>query len=292
MFEYNDIKITLLMPGSGKVCRNRDGYIHCKTTPYIIFAQAYVGHYELTVAGQTWRLRPGEAFFTPPNLPLTITHRVEPESGEMRMRWLHFNVVFPGGIPLDTMFDFPFRVDRETSDKLAVPIDELQQLDDTHTIAAAVRKNQLGFTCIHHLLPLLRPRKNLDEFYRMSPQLLPLLDYINRHIHRAISLDELARYGHLSRAGLCRLFTAALNAPPYHYILRVRLEQIAECLRNSSASIGEIAAEFNYPNQFLLSRQFKANYGISPHIYRQTQAWKYAVASQNGTTCIEKKPTE
>ena len=275
MFEYNDIKITTLAPGGGALEAKKDGHLHCKTTPYIIFAQAYVGHYELTAAGQTWIMEPGEAFFTPPNLPLAITHRVDPSIGKMRMRWLHFNVVFPGGIPLDAMFDFPFHVDRETSEQLAGPIEELRHLSEVHTIAAAVRKNQLGFTCLHHLVPLLQPRKNLEGFYRLSPQLLPLLDYINRHLRQSISIAEITRHGHLSRAGLNRLFAAALNTPPYHYILRLRLEQIAECLRNSSASIGEIAEKFNYPNQFLLSRQFKSQYGMSPQRYRQTMAWKY-----------------
>jgi len=69
--------------------------------------------------------------------------------------------------------------------------------------------------------------------------------------------------------------TLRLNTSPYHYILELRLEQIAERLRNSSATLGEIAAEFNYPNQFLLSRQFKARYGMSPQHYRQTREWQY-----------------
>ena len=275
MFNFNDVKLEMLVPGCGKITAERDGLVYRKTTPHIIFAQAEVGHYELDAAGQHLQLAPGEALFTPPNLPLTITHRVDPESGEMRMRRLHFNVMLWGGIPIDTMFEFPLRVNRDIGEQLAAPIEELLRLQNQHTLTAAIRKNLVGYTCLQILMPLLTPKSNLAGFSLYSSRLIPIVEYIRKHLDWKLTVSELAAHSKMSRAGLYQLFAATLNVAPHQYLNRLRLELVAEKLRGTDQTIGEIAEEMDFPNQFLLSRQFKAQYGLSPSEYRQSKAWQY-----------------
>jgi len=275
MFNINDIKLEMLTPGSGVMSEKTELLVHRKTTPYIIFAQGYVGNYELEAAGKHMVMATGDAFFTPPNLPLVITHRLDPARQEMRMRWLHFNVSLWNGIPLDAMYEFPLVVEKRTADKLVKPLRKLSQLRDDLSFAATVRKNELGFKCLKYLLPLLKPRSNMAGFSRYSPRIVPIIDYIRQHLTRRLSIEELAEHGNISRAGLYHLFEATLNVSPHQYINRLRLDLIAEKLRGSDLTIGEIAAELDYPNQFLLSRQFKERYGVSPQLYRKTRAWLY-----------------
>ena len=75
---------------AGDFSMTQEGYLHCKTLPVYIFAQAYEGWYELEAGGEAVRCEEGGAFFTPPNLPLKIRHHVNRASGVMRVRYVHF----------------------------------------------------------------------------------------------------------------------------------------------------------------------------------------------------------
>ncbi len=275
MFEFCDIKLDMLEPGRGYVEGKRDCWVHRKTTPYIIFAQAFKGHYELEADGQNLILREGEAFFTPPDLPLVITHRINPKSGEMKMRWLHFNVSLLGGIPIERMFDFPLKVEKDICEKMAEPIDELYRLRDSCSIASAIRKNLLGYQCLELLFPLLKPHYDTVAFSRYSARIVQIIEYIRGHKGRTIHIGALAAHCGISRAGLYKLFSATLNTTPQRYINRMRLEQVAEMLRSTDKTIGEIAAELNFPDQFVLCRQFKTQYGMPPNEYRKNKSWQY-----------------
>ena len=104
------------------------------------------------------------------------------------------------------MFEFPLRVPRAVADTLVAPIDALRELRDAHDFAAAVRKNQLGFSCLVLLLPLLRPRVDLDGLNRYSDRLTPILDFIRARIDRKLTVDDVVDFSRMSRAGLFLLF--------------------------------------------------------------------------------------
>lgn len=195
--------------------------------------------------------------------------------GEMKIRYLHFNVTIWNSIELNTMFEFPLLVSRDIAEKLAVPIEALRELENKDDFASVIKKNQLGFTCMEQLLPLLRPRPNMEYLVAYSSRIIPVIEYIRTHLNRKLTMEEVVMRSNMSRGGLFNLFRKTLNISPHQYIIRMRLNLAAEKLRNSDLTLGEIAEELGYPNQFLLSRNFKDTYGISPSRYRQTQAWKF-----------------
>ncbi len=65
------------------------------------------------------------------------------------------------------------------------------------------------------------------------------------------------------------LFTQVNYLPPQHFLLRARLEQAAKLLVNTRETVGGIAGECGFRDEFYFSRIFKKYYRLSPKQYRQ-----------------------
>lgn len=99
-------------------------------------------------------------------------------------------------------------------------------------------------------------------------QLLQVLDYIDAHLGREITLAELAELVDLSQFHFGRLFKQSLGLSPYQYLLRQRTERAKVLLRRSDQSIAEIAVECGFNSHSHLGRKFRQLTGITPKAYR------------------------
>lgn len=84
------------------------------------------------------------------------------------------------------------------------------------------------------------------------------------HIDDPITTLQLARTVKLSRRQLERLFQKYLNASPAKYYLELRLARAHQLLRQSNASIFNIAIACGFSSSTHFSHSFKNHYGISP----------------------------
>ena len=80
-----------------------------------------------------------------------------------------------------------------------------------------------------------------------------------------------ARRFDMAPATFRRRFRAATGMSPREYALQARLERVRERLLEGGDSVATIAADLGYRDAFLLSRQFKARFGLSPSDYRATR---------------------
>jgi AraC-like DNA-binding protein len=87
---------------------------------------------------------------------------------------------------------------------------------------------------------------------------------LHGNLDRTVSLDELSRAAGLSGFHLSRYFAAAYGAPPGRYHRRLRLEHAAERLRQSTASITEIALDAGYSELSAFSHAFRRQFGYPP----------------------------
>lgn len=94
-------------------------------------------------------------------------------------------------------------------------------------------------------------------------------DIIHSCYDRDPDLDELSREAAMSKFHFLRVFKSVYGITPHQYLVKVRMEKAAALLKNSPASINEIAASlgFEYPNSFI--KAFKNTYGIAPLQYRK-----------------------
>lgn len=95
-------------------------------------------------------------------------------------------------------------------------------------------------------------------------QLSLIVDYVEAHLDRNLSLEELARVVHLSPYYFTRLFKQAVGAPPHRYHVQRRVARAKELLRTGSHSIADVASLVGFSSQGHLNYHFKRAVGMTP----------------------------
>lgn len=93
-------------------------------------------------------------------------------------------------------------------------------------------------------------------------------EYIEKHIHDRISIDELAGLVALSRRTFERRFRDATNNPVLVYIQRVRIEAAKRQFESSRKNINEVMYDVGYTDTKAFRSIFKRITGLTPVEYR------------------------
>jgi AraC family transcriptional regulator len=104
----------------------------------------------------------------------------------------------------------------------------------------------------------------------LSPtQLKRVTDYINDHLDRDLSLEELAAIAQLSAYHFCRSFKRSTGLTPHQYVIRQRVERAKQLLKDSKLGIAEVAVACGFTHQSHLNRHFKRLTGVTPKNFSQ-----------------------
>jgi AraC family transcriptional regulator len=113
-------------------------------------------------------------------------------------------------------------------------------------------------------LPMTRTRRP-----KLSPpQLRRVLEYIDAHLDRRMTLAELADVVHVSPRHFCRLFRNTFGATPHRYVVSLRVERARGLLAANRLPIGEIAKSLGFASQSHFTDVFHKATGTSPRYYR------------------------
>ncbi|HEX6525601.1 MAG TPA: helix-turn-helix transcriptional regulator [Streptosporangiaceae bacterium] len=99
-----------------------------------------------------------------------------------------------------------------------------------------------------------------------------VIDYMYDNAGQDVTLDDLAAVAHLSKYHLVRAFKARTGSPPHAYLQRIRLSRASVLLRQTSASVAQIANESGYRSASQFTAAFRRHYGQSPARYRASHA--------------------
>ena len=94
-------------------------------------------------------------------------------------------------------------------------------------------------------------------------------DYIDLHMGRRISVDELAGSVCLSSSQFYYRFRAQTGYTPQQHVLERRLEAVRLGLINTDCPLSQLANDFGFATQSALTRCFTARYGLPPARYRR-----------------------
>ncbi len=93
--------------------------------------------------------------------------------------------------------------------------------------------------------------------------------YIEKHLDRPISVEELAELCQLSSAEFSRQFRGSFGAPPHKYMAGERIDEAKRLLRNTDWSIAEIALAVGFSNQAHFTASFRKIAETTPSCYRR-----------------------
>jgi len=100
---------------------------------------------------------------------------------------------------------------------------------------------------------------------RLTAEQLNIVDeYIYAHLDQKISLADLAAWLHLSVPHFERMFRAAVQCPPYRYVLEIRLERAKILLKNTRLPLAEVAHRCGFSSQSHFTTHFTRHVGVSP----------------------------
>jgi len=96
------------------------------------------------------------------------------------------------------------------------------------------------------------------------------LALIHRDITRPWTVDELGREVGLSRSALADRFTRLIGMPPMQYVANWRMQVAMQNLRNTSASLAQVADVVGYESEAAFSSAFKKAVGTAPATWRRS----------------------
>jgi len=92
--------------------------------------------------------------------------------------------------------------------------------------------------------------------------------YIESHLANALTLDEIAAIGGVSRFHMVRAFAAATGVSVMRYVRARRLSEAARALAGGAPDILNLALEADYGSHEAFTRAFRDHFGVTPEAVR------------------------
>ena len=103
----------------------------------------------------------------------------------------------------------------------------------------------------------------------LPPRLADALRHVHRHLHRPLSVDELAEAACMSRSTFYRHFRRALGVTPLQYVTRARMERACTLLRAPDRTVTDVALDLGFRSVSHFITTFKQHVGTTPRAYQE-----------------------
>lgn len=116
------------------------------------------------------------------------------------------------------------------------------------------------------VMPITKEEDRLLK-YREAVQLS--LDYVHKHFHRDIRLEQVSRLASLSKTYFCDVFKSLTGKSFNEYLNDFRLRKASELLLKQDVTITVVCRAVGLRDLTHFSRMFKLSTGIPPSRYRK-----------------------
>lgn len=96
-----------------------------------------------------------------------------------------------------------------------------------------------------------------------------VLRHIEANAEDALDLDRLAGIAAMSKYHFLRSFRRAVGAPPYRYLLNLRMRRAALALAEGRESVASVALGAGFGDLSTFNRRFRALFGTTPGAWRR-----------------------
>jgi AraC-like DNA-binding protein len=105
-----------------------------------------------------------------------------------------------------------------------------------------------------------------------DPHVARALALLHHDIARRWTIEQLGREIGLSRSALADRFIHFIGMPPMQYLASWRIQVATQKLRNTNASLAQVAEAVGYDSEAAFSRAFKKAFGVAPATWRRLSA--------------------
>jgi AraC-like DNA-binding protein len=273
---------SLVLLNVGYAAHNADWNYQRVRSPFARIYYVTKGAASVKLDSGTYWLRPDHLYLLPP-----FTSHSDKCVGIFELYYIHVYSDTAYNNNVFSLYDFPFESLASNLDLLLIerlmaitPNRELPQYDpklydDTPTlinslaISAQTPFDETMETQGIILQLLSRFLKNATSKYASSDsRVVKAIEYINTHIERNISIDELAETCCLSPDHFIRLFKKATRQTPLNYINERKIQRAQTLLVFTNKQVKDISYQLSFDNVSYFNRLFKKYTGKTPMKYR------------------------
>jgi len=106
---------------------------------------------------------------------------------------------------------------------------------------------------------------------RDQARLQIMLQYIQDHYQKNVSLEELARAVSLSKSSILNIFSKYVFISPIDYVIHYRLKRAAGLLETTEKTVSAVAGDVGFENTGYFCRKFKEVFSLTPSQYRKAR---------------------
>ncbi|MBY6003016.1 response regulator [Salipiger bermudensis] len=110
-----------------------------------------------------------------------------------------------------------------------------------------------------------------------ADRIAEVLNYIERNLHKGVTLEDAAEFARISPCYLSRLFRKEMDTTFIAYVKAQRIERAKVLLRDSDLPVGNVSLDLSFSDANYFCKAFKKEVGLSPSEYRR-QAMRERVA--------------
>ena len=126
-------------------------------------------------------------------------------------------------------------------------------------------------TCLHAFIKQLQRYSDLisDPYNDCIKNFNEINQYIENHLTRKISLDDLARMANINKFGFVKKFRIETGMTPMNYFMMKKI-QAAKATIGKDSELTQIAYNYNFTDMAHFSKAFKRYIGIAPKTFQRS----------------------
>lgn len=102
----------------------------------------------------------------------------------------------------------------------------------------------------------------------MDQRIRTAIALMEKHLHRDLSLEELARSVNLSASRFRHLFKAETGIAPAQYLKVIRMRRARELIKTTHLTMKQVMSRVGVRDRRYFAKDFKRIYGLTPAEYR------------------------
>ncbi|MCU6708578.1 AraC family transcriptional regulator [Paenibacillus sp. J5C_2022] len=180
--------------------------------------------------------------------------------------WCHFTAT-AGGTDVFQWLDMPLCYNELDRERLEGLFRELVDARRSYALVSRLKEKSV----LLHILTLVmenQPLRISESHSQEMERLTRIQQYVDSHLQRELTLEELASVLHLHPNYFSKYFKRHFGVSPLKYVSRKRMEHAKLLLKTSSQSIKEIAQATGFEDANYFSKTFRREVGYSPTEYR------------------------
>lgn len=184
--------------------------------------------------------------------------------------WLHFDGEKAGFF--SEGLDKPTPITTQENSRIEERLNLFEEI--FHTLKNGYGKNNLDYSSaiLFHFLGSLKFLGSYrDSFFsgQGQPDVVDnSIHFMREHLHRKLSLKEIADYAGLSASHFSTLFQKKTGYSPLSYFSQLKIQQACQLLDFSGLKINQISLNLGFDDPLYFSRVFTKTMGTSPSEYR------------------------